>query len=232
MLVDVRDDRRHLLGLDIAEIDDTLRNQRLQFDDQGGQHQLHGPVAPDGGAFDQPLLDEHLDQIRRHGMALEIEDDEVVMQGGGVAHVDDELGDDIERLGDHGEHGGDVRVLLDEDVHQDIVLIGIGDPVRHRLVEHDQAALVQLDQLVVDVLRAPPGIHVVHLDEAVGVLRHVGKTVALGDGDAAVLEEDPLRHPRHGIPGEIQVHVIEVADRAELAAFNIVVLMQDAIKPL
>lgn len=122
-------------------------------------------------------------------------------------------------------------VLLDEAVHQDIVL-GIGDPVPYRLVEHDQAALVQLDQLVSDVLRAPSRIHLIHLDDAVSVLGHVGKTVALDNGNAAVLEEDPLRHLRHGFLGEIHVHIIEVADRAELAAFNIVVLMQDAIKPL
>ena len=64
------------------------------------------------------------------------------------------------------------------------------------------------------------------------MLGHAGKTVALGDGDAAVLGKNPLRHLRQGFPGEIQVHVIEVADRAELAAFNIVVLIQDAIKPL
>ena len=153
------------------------------------------------------------------------------MQSGSVAHVGHKLGDGIERLRDHGGHGGDVRVLLDEIVHQDIVL-GIGDPVRHRLIEHVQAALVQLDQLVVDVLRALSRIRLIHPDEAAGVLGHAGKTAALGDSNAAVLEEDPLRHLRHGIPGEIHVHVIEVADRAELAASNIVVLMQDATKPL
>lgn len=189
-------------------------------------------LRPDRTTFGQPLLgDERFDQIRRHGTALEAEDNEVV-SAWGVAHVGDKLEDDIERLGDHGEHGGDVRIFLNEVVHQDIVLIGIEDPARHRLAEHDQAALMQLDQLVVDVLRAPSGLHVLHLDGAVGVLGHAGKTVAFGDGDAAVLEEDPLRHPRHGIHGKTQVYVIEVADGAEPAAFNIVVLMQNAIKPL
>lgn len=40
-------------------------------------------------------------------MALEAEDNEAV-SAWGVAHVGDKLGDDIERLGDHSEHGGDV----------------------------------------------------------------------------------------------------------------------------
>ena len=123
-------------------------------------------------------------------------------------------------------------MLLNKDVHQDIVLIGIRDSVGYGLVQHDQAALMQLDKLIVDVLRAPPGIHVVHFDETVSVLGHIGEAVALGDGYAAILEENPLGHLGHGTMGEIQVHVIEVADRTELATFDLIVFMKDAIKSL